>query len=167
MGKDQPKKAKILIVDDIASVRTAIHKKMTDEGYSCVEVGDGNEALALLAKQRFEMVLLNIMMPGTSGREVLPEIVRNYPDTAVIMATSPDDTELAIEAMKMGAYDYVIKPIGLNELPVRVWKALERRSLRIKNREYELSLERRVEAQTQQIRKSFIKLLLGMNDVQL
>ena len=155
MGKDQPKKAKILIVDDIASVRTAIHKKMTDEGYSCVEVGDGNEALALLAKQRFEMVLLNIMMPGTSGREVLPEIVRNYPDTAVIMATSPDDTELAIEAMKMGAYDYVIKPVGLNELPVRVWKALERRSLRIKNREYELSLERRVEAQTQQIRKAF------------
>jgi putative two-component system response regulator len=94
-------------------------------------------------------------MPGKSGREVLPEIVKKYPDTAVIMATSPDDTELAIEMMKMGAYDYVIKPIRLSELPIRVNKALERRSLLIKNRKYEISLEKKAGEQTRQIREAF------------
>lgn len=155
MKKNKSQKAKILIVDDIAPAGNVVHKKMTDEGYECVEAKDNNEALALLAGQHFELILLDIMTKGKGGREILPEIVEKYPDTAVIMAASPDDTELAIEAMKIGAYDYVIKPVQLNELPVRVWKALERRNLRIKNREYELSLEKRVEAQTQQIRKAF------------
>lgn len=149
------KKAKILIVEDIASTRNVIHKKMTDEGYECIEAIDNNEAIALLVEQPFQLVLLDITMKGKSGWEALLEITEKYPDTAVIMATSPDDTALAIEAMKIGAYDYVIKPIQSNELPIRIWKALERRNLRIKNREYELSLEKRVESQTQQIRKAF------------
>lgn len=156
MGKSRSKKVKVLVVDDIASIRIVIRKKMTDEGYECVEAKDGNEALAILAGQSFELVLLDILMPGKTGREVLPEIVKNYPDTAVIMATSLDDTELAIEMMKMGAYDYVIKPVGLDELPIRVRKALEKRELYIKNREYELSLEKKVEEQTRQIRRAFL-----------
>jgi len=157
MKNNQPKAERILIVDDIASIRIVIRKKLTDEGYECVEASDGIKALAALSKQPFALVLLDIMMPGKTGREILPEIVEKYPDTAVIMATSLDDTELAIEMMKMGACDYVIKPVRLGELPIRVRKALEKRSLFIKNREYELSLEKKVGTQTRQIREAFQK----------
>jgi HD-GYP domain-containing protein (c-di-GMP phosphodiesterase class II) len=95
------------------------------------------------------------MVPHQSGRKLILELIQRYPDTAIITMTSPVNIEPAVEMMKMGAYDYVIKPVRLNELPIRIWKTLERRNLRIRNREYELSLEKRVEAQTRQIRKAF------------
>jgi putative nucleotidyltransferase with HDIG domain len=96
------------------------------------------------------------MMPGKSGSEVLHEIKLTYPDTAVIMITAVADVQTAISLMRMGAHDYIIKPIELNVLSLSLDRALEKRELIIENRDYQLHLEQRVEDQTTKIRQSFL-----------
>ena len=120
---------KILVVDDLASIRKIVFRKLTSEGYSCEEAPDGETALKILSQGEFSLALLDVSMPGKSGMDVLREIISRYPDLSVIMVTSRDDAETVIETMKMGACDYIIKPVNLNELPVRVRKALDRRKL--------------------------------------
>jgi putative two-component system response regulator len=95
-------------------------------------------------------------MPGKPGPEVLQEIKTKYPDTAVIMVTAIADVQTAIGLMRIGAYDYIIKPVELNVLTVSLERALEKRNLIIENRDYQLHLENRVEEQTQKIRQSFL-----------
>jgi len=131
-------KEQILIVDDLASMRWLMSRKLFDVGYGCTEAADGDTALALLSKHQFDLVLLDIAMPGKSGIAVLYEIVASYPDTAVIMVTARDNAETAIETMKMGAYDYIIKPINYYKLPVRVRSALDKRKLMLENKESRL-----------------------------
>ena len=95
-------------------------------------------------------------MPGKSGVELLPEIKANYPDTAVIMATATTDTSIAIQCMKQGAYDYLTKPFNLDEVVLSVDRALEKRRLKLKNRDYQQHLEQKVETQARKIRASFL-----------
>ncbi len=123
---------------------------------------NGENALAFLKKYPFALVLLDITMPGMSGRSVLQEIVAKYPDTAVIMITAIDNAETAIELLKMGAYDYIIKPVYFNELPLRVQRALDRRKLMLENKEYRLDLEEKVRKQTDKIRGSFFNSLKSL-----
>jgi len=149
-------KAKILIVDDEMRVREILSRKLTDDGYSCTTASDGNTALKMLKLDQVELILLDIMMPGKAGPEVLREIKARYPDTAVIMVTAIADVQTAIGLMRMGAYDYIIKPIELNVLTVSLERALEKRKLIIENRDYQQHLEQRVEEQTQKIRQSFL-----------
>ena len=149
-------KAKVLIVDDEIRVREILTRKLSDNGYHCLTAPDGNSALKLLKAEPFELVLLDIMMPGKSGSEVLHEIKLTYPDTAVIMITAVADVQTAISLMRMGAHDYIIKPIELNVLSLSLDRALEKRELIIENRDYQLHLEKRVEDQTTKIRQSFL-----------
>jgi len=152
----QKEKAKILIVDDEIRVREILSRKLTDDGYHCLSAADGNLALKMLKTDPVELVLLDIMMPGKTGPEVLKEIRSHYPDTAVIMVTAIADVQTAIGLMRMGAYDYIIKPIELNVLSVSLDRALEKRKLIIDNRDYQQHLEQRVEEQTKKIRQSFL-----------
>jgi putative two-component system response regulator len=147
---------RILIVDDLESIRKVIFRKLAGEGYRCREVSDGNAALEEISRVGYDLVLLDISMSGKSGIEVLGEIVDRHPDTAVIMVTSKDDAETVVETMKMGACDYIIKPVNLNELPVRVRKALDRRKLMLENKEYRLHLEDKVQKQTEKIHNAFL-----------
>ena len=140
----------------MASIRIAFSRKLAGEGYDCMIAENGENALELLRKYPFALVLLDITMPGMSGRSVLQEIVARYPDIAVIMITAIDNAETAIELLKMGAYDYVIKPVYFNELPLRVQRALDRRKLMLENKEYHLELEEKVKKQTDKIRDSFL-----------
>src|SRR4030043_1185517 len=149
-------KAKVLIVDDEIRVREILTRKLSDNGYQCLTAPDGNSALKLLKAEPFELVLLDIMMPGKSGSEVLHEIKLTYPDTAVIMITAVADVQTAISLMRMGAHDYIIKPIELNVLSLSLDRALEKRELIIENRDFPLHLEKRVEDQTKKIRQSFL-----------
>jgi len=149
-------KAKILIVDDELRVREILSRKLADNGYHCFTAPDGNDAIKLLKSDQFDLVLLDIMMPGKPGPEVLQEIKAKYPDTAVIMVTAISDVQTAIGLMRMGAYDYIIKPIELNVLSLSLDRALEKRELIIENRDYQLHLEQRVEEQTKKIRQSFL-----------
>lgn len=152
----------ILIVDDLASIRKIVHRKLTGEGYQCREVPDGDTALEAIADFEYDLVLLDVSMPGRSGTEVLTEIIARYPDTSVIMVTSRDDAETVIETMKMGACDYIIKPVNLNELPIRVRKALDRRKLILENKKYRLHLEDLVKEQTEKIHEAFLNSITSL-----
>jgi putative two-component system response regulator len=149
-------KAKILIVDDEMRVREILSRKLSDDGYECLTAPDGNIALKMLKATPVELVLLDVMMPGKSGPDVLKEIHSKYHDTAVIMVTAVADVQTAISLMRMGAYDYIIKPVELNILSVSLDRAIEKRRLIIENREYQTHLEQRVEEQTKKIRQSFL-----------
>jgi putative two-component system response regulator len=152
----------ILIVDDVASIRTAFSRKLAGDGYECLMAESGEKALAMLRKHQIALVLLDITMPGISGKDVLREIVNHYPDIAVIMITAIDSAETAIEMLKAGAYDYIIKPVYFNELPLRVQRALDRRKLMLENKEYRRDLEEKVRRQTDKIREAFLNSLKSL-----
>ncbi len=154
MGKKN--NAKILIVDDEIRVREILSRKLGDDGYHCLTAPDGNTALKMLKADEVDLVLLDVMMPGKAGPEVLKEIKSRYPDIAVLMVTAIADVQTAIGLMRMGAYDYIIKPVELSVLSVSLERALEKRNLIIQNRDYQLHLEQRVEEQTKKIRQSFL-----------
>jgi DNA-binding NtrC family response regulator len=144
-------KATILIVDDEDSIRDILCRKLESLGYDCVIAADGKEALWKTFMQDFDLVLMDIKMPGMSGMEVLPKIVTDHPDTSVVMLTALSDIGTAVEAMKLGAYDYLTKPFNLDDLIMRVDRALERRRLILDNRAYQRRLEEKVQRQEGQL----------------
>lgn len=150
-------RAKILVVDDEPQVREVLSRYLSNVGYHCGVASNGDEALGKTDAEQFDLVLLDISMPGKSGTDVLRELQTKHPDTAVIMVTAIADINIAIDAMRSGAYDYLIKPIDLNMLSVTIERALERRRLVLENREYQLYLEKKVEEQTNQIKQSFLR----------
>lgn len=155
-------KGMILIVDDEEPIRNAVSRKLQAEGYSCVTAADGEDALWKAFMQDFALVLLDIKMPGMSGMEVLSRVIIDHPDTGVVMITAVGDSQTAIEAMKLGAYDYVTKPFNLDDLVMRVERALERRGLVLENREYQLRLEQKLEQQTGQVRQYYCEALKAL-----
>ena len=156
MTKSNINKARILIADDEPVIRNILSRKLIGEGYECTEASDGTRALNELKTCTFDLVLLDINMPGKSGTDVLREMRAKYPDTAVIMITAISDVGTAIKSMKMGAHDYVIKPVDLKMLLVSVDRALDKRRLILENKSYQLHLEEKVEEQTREIRESFL-----------
>lgn len=145
----------VLIVDDEESIRSILCRRLETEGYKCEVASDGKEALWKTFIKDFDLVLMDIKMPGTSGLEALPQMVARHPDTCVIMLTAIVDADTAVEAMKLGAYDYITKPFDLDDLIIRVEKALERRRLILENREHHLRLEQKVKQQTEQIHQYY------------
>ena len=145
----------VLVVDDEESIRSILSRKLESEGYICITASDGKEAVETASRQDFDLVLTDIKMPGMSGLEVLSHIVNEHPDTCVIMITALADAQTAVEAMKLGAYDYVTKPFDLEAMGMRVEKALERRRLVLENRDYQMNLEQKVEHQVGQIQQYY------------
>lgn len=121
----------ILIVDDETSVRRVIQRKLSAEGYHCREAADADQALDELKRQPIELVLLDINMPGKSGLQLMPQIKELYPDTLVTMTTGIVDTYTAVQCIREGAFDYITKPLNLDELVLSVDRALEMRRLRL------------------------------------
>ncbi len=149
------RKATILVVDDEESIRDIVSRRLEEEGYTCVTAADGKEALWKSFMQDFDLVLSDIKMPGMSGMEVLSQMINDHPDTGVVMITAISETQTAVEAMKIGAYDFVTKPFNLEDLLMRVQRALERRRLVLENREYQLHLQQKVERQVGQIQQYY------------
>ncbi len=115
----------------------------------------------------FDLVLMDIKMPGLSGMEALPQMVTDHPDTCVIMITAVADAKTAVEAMKLGAYDYVTKPFDLDDLSMRVRRALERRRLVLENREYQHHLEQKVKQQVEQVEEYYNKAIQAVSHEQM
>jgi len=152
----------ILVVDDEEVIRKLLHQKLSGAGYHCEEASSADQALDKLQNNSFALVILDIRMPGKSGVELLPEIKASYPDVAVIMATAITDTNIAIQCMKQGAYDYLTKPFSLDEVILSVARALEKKRLELENRDYQQHLEQRVEAQARRIRASFLSAVTAL-----
>ena len=137
-------KGTILVVDDEESIRDLLSIKLKADGYDCDVAADGNEALWKSFMKDFDIVLLDVKMPGLSGMEVLSKIVIDHPDTSVVMVTALLDTQIAVEAMRRGAYDYVTKPFNLDDLGARIERALEKRGLVLENKEYQRRLNQKI-----------------------
>jgi DNA-binding NtrC family response regulator len=155
--------ATILVVDDEESIREVLCRKLRSRGYTCEAAADGEEALWRAFMCDFDLVLMDVRMPKMSGMDVLPRMVVDHPDTSVLMLTAIADTQTAVEAMKLGAYDYVTKPFNMDDVLLRVEKALERRRLLLENREYQRRLEERVQRQVGEMRKSNHEAEIALN----
>ena len=131
---------RILIVDDEESVRN-LFADYLDESYSCVTAVDAYDALERLSREPFALVLSDMQMPGLGGIELLRKIIERYPDTAVIMISGVDRTQRVIDAIRVGASDYLIKPCELDVLTLCVERALGRRTLLRNARRYKEALE--------------------------
>ena len=121
MDKTKPN---LLIVDDEQVVCDVLHDELTERGYLCTTVLNGDDALTKLAAEGFDVVLLDIRLPGMSGMEVLHEIWLNHRDTATIMITAVNDVDTAVEAIKYGATDYIVKPFDLDRVHTSICAAL-------------------------------------------
>ena len=129
----EEEKLTILIVDDEEPIRSILSRKLEFDGYNCEVAADGEEALHKTSMKSFDLVLLDVNMPGLSGMEVLRRLTADHPDICVIMLTAMADTKMHIQALRLGAYDYVTKPFDLDDLSTRVKKAIEIRRLVLKN----------------------------------
>jgi DNA-binding NtrC family response regulator len=122
--------ASILMVDDDAAFRHVMSGELQRLGYEVATAASGEEALQRLAAGEFDVVVLDLRLPGMGGLETLRSVNARAPSTEVIMLTGHGSIDTAIEAIRMGAFDYVVKPCPLDELDVRMQRALEHRALR-------------------------------------
>jgi len=143
----------ILVVDDEPLIREIIIRKLSEFGYIATPVENAFEALNKMREKSYPLVLSDIMMPGMDGIELLKRLRSLYPDTAVVMITAVSNVNIAIEALREGAYDYLIKPFNFEEVVLSVKNAFEKRDLILENRLYQKHLEALVENQTSEIRQ--------------
>jgi two-component system NtrC family sensor kinase len=132
---------RVLIVDDEPDVRKMFADYLS-EHYECTTAASADEALAHLAADRYALVLSDMIMPGRNGVELLREVTTRYPDTAVIMVSAVNRPQRVLDALRIGAFDYLIKPCEMEVLQLSVERALERRSLRRTAMQYKADLER-------------------------
>lgn len=116
---------KILIIDDEINIGTLLSKFLTRNGFEVTTSTNGNNALDLMTKEPFNLVLCDFRLEDTDGREMLRKIKNTYPDTGVIIITGYSDIKLAVELIKMGAYDYITKPLYPDEILNTINKAIE------------------------------------------
>ncbi|HEX9630156.1 MAG TPA: ATP-binding protein [Pyrinomonadaceae bacterium] len=140
-GAIDPADRRILIVDDEESVRNMFAEWLS-ESYECRTAASADEALEYLARERCALVISDMMMPGRNGVELLREVTTRYPDTAFIMVSGVDRPQRVRDALRVGAFDYLIKPCELDVLTVSVERALEHRALQRTARIYKTDLEK-------------------------
>ncbi|MBN1572476.1 MAG: sigma-54-dependent Fis family transcriptional regulator [Deltaproteobacteria bacterium] len=127
------KVSRILVVDDEPSMRNFLDIMLKKEGYEVDLAVDGKQALSLVESKIYDLVITDIMMPGIGGTEVLKGVKEVHPETMVIMITAYASTESAVEAMKEGAYDYILKPFNVDEIKVIIGNALDKGRLEREN----------------------------------
>jgi len=124
---------RILVVDDEMIVCESCQRILKEEGYEAEIALSGKEAFEKMKEHPFDIVITDLKMPGIDGMEVLKTLRKEYPDTIVIMITGFSTVETAVEAMKLGAFDYIPKPFTPDEVTVVVKKAIEQKSLLLEN----------------------------------
>lgn len=143
MAQSTPRSRRILVVDDEPSMREFLSIMLRKQGYQIDVAGGGAEALERLEKVLYDLVITDLSMPKVDGMAVLQRCKEVSPTTAVILITAYATTEGAVEAMKRGAFDYIIKPFKVDELKLLIEKALETRRLETENRLLRQQLESR------------------------
>jgi two-component system response regulator AtoC len=132
---------KVLIVEDEKLIRWAIKSRLEQEGFGVDEAEDGNQAFLRLAEADYDLMILDFKLPDVSGLEILERARREAGDLSVLMMTAYGTVESAVQAMKLGAFDYLTKPVNLDELVLIVQKALE--TTRLRREVHRLRSERR------------------------
>jgi putative nucleotidyltransferase with HDIG domain len=142
---------KVLVVDDEEAIREVVATLLEAQGYRCTACVNGRMALEKFRQDTFDLVLSDIVMPEMDGLKLLAELRAADPDVPVIMVTAMHDISIALEAIRAGAYDYILKPFEKDQLYLSVRRALEHRRLVIENQTYQSDLEKLVAERTQQL----------------
>src|SRR6267378_1130700 len=143
-------KSRILVVDDEPEI-TAILSDLFTGQYYCMTAGSAEEALDQLAQKDFELVISDITMPGMSGLEMVPHVKSMRPNTVVVMISGMQTVESAIGALRLGSFDYVMKPFDLRQVEAVVKRALQHQDLIVAKQRYEDHLEELVEQRTAEL----------------
>src|SRR3990170_3182609 len=125
--------SRILVVEDNIGIRNVLEKTLKMKGYDVFSVGTGENAVRLFTSYIFDLVITDLRLPKMDGLEVLKKTKKASPATIVIIMTAYGTVENAIEAMKSGAYDYVLKPFSLEEIEIKVEKALSQKRIAEEN----------------------------------
>jgi len=166
---------KILVVDDEKTILELTAMVLRNRGYDVLTAADGLRGLELIAEHRPHLVLLDYMMPETDGLSALKQIRENYPDTYAIMFTGKGSEKIAVEIMKAGAADYILKPFSNQDLVERIENVLKLRRFELANRElreererllqeieaWNLELEKRVAEKSRDLERAHAELLQG------
>jgi len=150
--------SRVLIVDDDELVRTSLSRLMEAAGHSTATADSPEAARGALNASEFDLVLLDVRMPGGSGFEVLDMVTADSPDTAVVMVTGVDDPDAAAAAIDKGAYGYVVKPFGPNEIEIAALNALKRRDLERERRSLIGELADKVSARSTALQEVSVQL---------
>ncbi len=132
--------SRILVVDDEESIREFFQIMLKREGYEVFTASNGKEGFEFSKKNPVDLIISDIQMPEMSGLELLSKVKEMDPEMVMIMITAFGSTEIAVEAMKRGAYDYVQKPFKIDEVKIVIRQALEKRSLKIENQQLKKEL---------------------------
>jgi putative nucleotidyltransferase with HDIG domain len=150
-------RARVLVVDDEPEIREVLCDLLSFD-YHCASVSSAEEALELLAGAKFDLVISDITMSGMSGLEMIPHVLSISPETIVLMISGMQTIESAIEALRLGAFDYIMKPFDLRQVEAAVKRALEHHELRESKRRYENHLEELVEQRTIELDQALLSL---------
>ena len=142
---------RVLVCDDEEAIREVVSTLLEAQGFQCTVVQNGFQAIEAVKKSPPDLVLSDIVMPEMDGMRLLKQLRSFDEDIPVIMVTAMHDISIAIEAMRAGAYDYILKPFEKDQLYLSVNRALEHRHLVIENRSYQRDLERLVAERTHQL----------------
>jgi DNA-binding NtrC family response regulator len=140
---NEQRDARLLIAEDEANLRLVLQKELQRLGYRVHVAPDGEAALRKLEESNVDVLLCDINMPRMDGMELLRRVHERPNPPEVIMLTGQGTIETAVEAMRIGAYDYLTKPYSINELDVRVRQAAEKRNLRVDNQRLRAQIERK------------------------
>jgi len=141
---------RILIVDDEVEITEILADLLSDD-HDCLKAGSAEQALVLLRQNEFQLVISDITMPGMSGLEMIPHVKKLSPDTVVVMISGMQTVESAIGALRLGAFDYLMKPFDLRQVEAVVKRALQHYDLVVAKQRYENHLEELVEQRTAEL----------------
>ena len=145
---------RILVVDDEAHVRTMVGATLEHQGYAVRLAESGREATEILKREKFDLVLTDIVMQDGNGLALLERIRNDHPGMPVVMVSAIHDISVAIDSMRRGAYDYLLKPFEREHLVGTVMRALEHRQAMEESQNYRQSLEQVVQARTEMLRQA-------------
>lgn len=152
-GERSGLQGRILVVDDEEPIAVVLAKVVQQLGYEPAIATSFQDVKEALARTRFDLVTLDIVMPGTDGLGILRWLKEHHPDTGVIMATALGEADEIIEAMRLGACDYLVKPFRIDLVEQEVLRAMERQALLAQSRQYQAALEAKVAEQTEELRQ--------------
>jgi putative nucleotidyltransferase with HDIG domain len=154
----------ILVVDDEEAIREVVSTMLESRGYHCMAVSNGRAAQDFVRRREPDLVLSDMIMPEMDGIKLLSWLRNHYPELPVIMVTAIHDISTALEAIRRGAYDYILKPFEKDQLYLGVDRALQHHRLVIENRNYQLNLRQQVDEQTAKLTEAYAELEQSYDD---
>lgn len=148
--------AQVLVVDDEPTIARMVERRLTRDGHECTTAGSAEEALPWLERMELDLVITDVRMPGLGGLELVRRIKRDDPTVQVIVMTAQTEVETAVEALRLSADDYLLKPFEMERLAHSVARSVEHRQLLLENQEYRRGLEQRVREQAERLERLYL-----------